>query len=342
MKDRTIAGLRTYYKDMLPGLQNIQVQNLVDITSGWESELYTFELEYGPPSDRIHEDLVLRIYSGDGAANKAAHEFSSIQQLHENGYPVPAVYLLENECSPFGDRPFIIMEKIKGEELWSKMARATEEELSELVILFCNLIAQLHKLDFHPFIIDLDHNQRENPYAFFDELMNIARNGVGKYSQPGFRAIIDWFQEHREQFRCTRPSLTHNDFHPGNVLIRENGRPIVIDWTSFRISDARFDLGWTLLLAYAYMGADWRDRILEGYEQHIGSGIQALEYFEAFACARRLFDVSTSLLLGAEKLGMRSDAVESMRRDITAHQRVYQLFVKRTNLNIPRLESQLF
>jgi len=102
MMNYTIDRLQAYYQDKHPGKQNVQVRNLADITSGWESELYTFELEYGSPSDRIREELVLRIYSGEGAAQKAAHEFHAIKTLHEPGYPVPGVYLLKKAWSILG------------------------------------------------------------------------------------------------------------------------------------------------------------------------------------------------------------------------------------------------
>jgi aminoglycoside phosphotransferase (APT) family kinase protein len=341
MKDQAIDLLQAYYQDKFPAKQNLKIRNLADITSGWESELYTFEMEYGLPSERVCEDLVLRIYSGEGAARKAAHEFHAIQKLHESGYPVPGVYLLENEGFPLDGRPFIIMERIHGEELWSKMARAAEEQLSELVSLFCKLFVRLHKLDWRAFVKSTNQAQLEDPYAYVDGLLRIIRNGVEQFPQSGFQPVVEWFQERRERLRCARPSITHNDFHPRNVLVQEDGRPVVIDWTGFRISDARFDLGWTLVLTYAYMGSAWRDRILQGYQQHAGAEIEALDDFEAFACARRLVDISISLLLGAEKRGMRSDAVAVIRNDRAAHERVYQLFVDRTGLYIPAIETLL-
>ena len=123
-----------------------------------------------------------------------------------------------------------------------------------------------------------------------------------------------------------------------NILLPPDGPPVVIDWTNFRISDARFDLAWTLVLSYAHASAEWRELILNGYERHAGAPVEALDYFEAFASARRLFDVSISLTLGAEKLGMRADAMDVIRKHLPAHKRVYQLFMQRTGLRVQAIE----
>ena len=94
----------------------MQVSNLVSITTGWESEIYAFDVEYGPAEARQREALVLRLYPGDHAHAKAAHEFQSMQQLYKMGYPVPLVHLLERADSALG-KPFVIMERIPGQVL---------------------------------------------------------------------------------------------------------------------------------------------------------------------------------------------------------------------------------
>ncbi len=114
---------------------------------------------------------------------------------------------------------------------------------------------------------------------------------------------------------------------------------MVIDWTGFAVSDSRFDLAWTLVLTHAYLGPLWRNRLLWEYERLAGRDVKALECFEVFACARRLIDLSVSLLDGAQKMGMRSEAVAAMRQDRFSFENVYELLVERTGICIKEVED---
>jgi len=116
---------------------------------------------------------------------------------------------------------------------------------------------------------------------------------------------------------------------------------MVIDWTQLSVSDPRFDLSWALLLVGSYEGPAWRERILREYERLSGAGVEQLEYFDVLACARRLFDVTTSLSLGAESLGMRPGAVERMRQQMDAFARVYELLLERTGIRVAEVERML-
>src|SRR6266516_1569650 len=101
MRDNMQSSLQAYYARAFPAKQGLQVTDLTRITAGWESEMYAFDVEYGPAEDRQCEALVLRLYPGDYAPAKAAHEFHSLRQLHQAGYPVPYVHLLEHTNAPF-------------------------------------------------------------------------------------------------------------------------------------------------------------------------------------------------------------------------------------------------
>jgi aminoglycoside phosphotransferase (APT) family kinase protein len=117
-------------------------------------------------------------------------------------------------------------------------------------------------------------------------------------------------------------------------LVKTDGGAAVIDWTNFAVTDPRFDLAWTFVLAYAHGWQDARSQILEGYQRQAGKQVEQIEAFEAIACARRLFDVTISLTQGAQRLGMNAQAVESMRANMEAYRRVHHLFVERTGLLI--------
>lgn len=75
---------------------------------------------------------MLRLYSGEEGTAKAEHEFLSIISLQRNGHPVPRVYVLESDHSPFGN-PFIIMGKVEGEVMWAQLLDSPEEKQKKLL-----------------------------------------------------------------------------------------------------------------------------------------------------------------------------------------------------------------
>ncbi|CAG0956570.1 hypothetical protein ANRL3_00589 [Anaerolineae bacterium] len=340
MNDIIACRLQDYCQDRFQCKDDVRIYNLENITAGWESEVYAFSLEHGQPSNRVRDELILRLYSGEGAGDKCAHEFLSLQRLHQVGYPVPQVHVLEHESSPFG-KPFIIMERINGQVMWAQLDTANETVRAELIASFCKLFARLHQLDWRLFVEKAEQLRFYDPYACVDEWFGTARNFLEQHPDSGFRAVVEWLEDRRALVPCQKPSPTHNDFHPNNVLVQNDNSSVVIDWTGFQISDARFDLAWTLVLADAYMGSTWREIILREYEHFSGESVGALDCFIMFACVRRLFDVTASLLYGAEKMGLRADAVTSIRKNKVAHERVYRLLLERTDLRIREVDEML-
>jgi len=333
--------LQAYCVQAFPDRQQVRIGSLARIGAGWETEIHSFDLEYRLAEQVRREGVIVRLYPGDGASAKAAHEFRSMRQLYDSGYPVPRVLALEGDSAPLGS-PFILMERIDGEILWPLLMNSTGEQQRRYLTLFCELFVRLHRLDWRPFVADAARYGRDRPtYAFVDAWLDEARAAVAHFSLPGFERLVDWLQERRHLLPCLEPSVVHWDFHPFNILLRGDGSPAVIDWSGLQVTDARFDLAWTLVLTSAYAGAGWRDSILHEYERLAGAQVYQIELFEALACARRLFDVTVSLSEGAERLGMRPEAVVLMQQQREPLQRVYDLLQARTGLRIAAVEAVL-
>jgi aminoglycoside phosphotransferase (APT) family kinase protein len=130
--DRIRGRLARYYAGRFPERVGVRIADLSDITSGWETEVYAFAVEYCEGGQRRREELILRIYPGGGASEKAGREFRAMQQLHRSGYPVPTPVLLEEDGSPF-DWPFLIMEKVHGRPLGQIMDAAPGPERQKLL-----------------------------------------------------------------------------------------------------------------------------------------------------------------------------------------------------------------
>ena len=334
--------LQGYCEGAFPAWRDVRVGEVVSVNEGWESDIYSFELTHGPDGAREREGLILRIYPGDDAVQKSAREFRGMRQLHRAGYPVPEVLVLERERSPFG-KPFVIMERIEGRMLWPVMFGPSVERKRqrELLTLFCELFVQLHALDWRPFF-DADELARHgNPYAFVDQWLDLFRGFEASFSLPGFAPVLTWLEERRDGVPCSRPAVVHLDFHPGNLLLLDDGSAAVVDWTQVGVSDLRLDLAWTMLLIGTHEGAEWRTHVMAEYERLAGSRVEGLAYFDVLACVKRLGSVVVSLLEGPEKLGMRPGAEAMMRQQMGPLGSVYDLLVERTGIRVPEIEDLL-
>ena len=331
--------LQSYLTRAWPERRGLTVSNLNTLNLGWESDVYAFDASWegraGPDA------LVLRVYPGDDAYTKSANEYRNLKLLAAGGYPVPRVDLLERDDSPFG-KPFLIMERIPGRTLWQPLFNESSEQTARLMPLFCGLFARLHAVDWRPAVPDPSVFEPGGPHAIIERQLAQWRPFAQAMPLPGFQPAWRWLDEHAQHITSERASLIHWDFHPENILLKPDGLDaVVIDWTNLDISDYRFDLAWTLLLVGSNQGMQWVGPILDGYQRAAGHPVEDLAFFEAAAAARRIFSVVGSVHFGAEKLGMRPDAVETMRRQAPALRLVYQIFQDRTGLQIPEAEAFL-
>ena len=333
--------LQTYYAKAYPSQERLQIDQLTSISSGWESDVYAFAVEHGLPDNRQSHNLVLRIYPGNDASEKSRKEFRGMSQLYKAGYPVPQVHLLEVENSPFG-KPFIIMDKIEGETLGDVMSTASPERQRELISVFSGLLVQLHTLEWQPYVSDPSrYDTSGNPYLFIDQWLNLMRNYLKQLPVEGLAVYLDWLEAHRNEMPCVMPTPVHLDYHASNVLLSDDGNPVVIDWTQIEISDPRFDLAWTLLLMGSHRDEERRQLILSEYERQLGAKVESLDYFDVAACLKRLGSVAISLVHGPEKLGMRPEAVEAMKAEADSLRKVYDLLVERTAIESPEIARLL-
>lgn len=326
--------LEQYLKAKFSDREALSITRLDKLADGWESDNHLLTVEYGGVQ-RTREKWVWRIYSGAGSQAKAAREFQSMKKLRGAGYPVPTVFLLETEHSPF-DRPFIIMELIPGEVMWDLLDKVPADRQEQLIDQFCRLFVELHGLDWKQFD---DNLPGDKPFFFIDRWLDEARGTLQNFPEVDVSPFLEWVTARRDLFACERPSPEHHDFHPGNVLVKADGSASVIDWTGFNVTDSRFDLAWSLVLAHAHGFPTWRDQIFKGYQRHAEKPVEHIEAFEAVACARRLFDLTISLTQGAQRMGMNAQAVEAMRASMDAHKRVYRLFVECTGLQIEAFDN---
>ena len=333
------SGLLRLYEREFPSWERMRILGLTRISEGWENDVYSFTVEYKEAAQKNREDLILRIYPGDDALQKSAREFNAMKQLYEVGFPVPQVLLLELDDSFFG-KPFVIMEKIDGRLMGTVVDEAGDEKKQALLTLFCTMFVDLHALDWRPFASDPSLHETREQSAIIRHRLSQWQEYAHALQMDGFDPLFDWLRERIFEVRFERPSVLHMDYHPWNILLRDDGAAFVIDWTSVEVFDFRLDLAWTLLLISTYGNPEVREPVLDEYERVAGRKVEQIEYFEAAACLRRLFSICASLSAGADKMGMRPGA-EAMMKDVNHIGNVYAVLRGRTGVTVTEVEELL-
>ena len=334
------SRLLSFLERAFPSRRNLHLSDLTKISGGWETDIYAFTLEYEEAQEARREELILRIFPGDRALDKASKEFRAMKLLHEAGYPVPQVFWLETDAATLG-QPFIMMEKVNGRLLSPAFSKASEEERSKLLNLFCRLYVQLHALDWRPFVQDDPLYKAAEPRQVISHKLDWMESFVRSVSGAAYDPLFSWLRERGADIRWERLCVTHGDYHGFNILLRTDGRAFVLDWGQVEVSDLRFDLAWTLLLSSTYGNPVARDMILEEYKRLAPYPVEQIEYFEAWAAMRRLWSIAASIGGGAQKLGMRPGAENVMKQNKAHLQTVRDLLYARTGIRIAEIENLL-
>lgn len=299
---------------------------LVPLKFGWESRVYAVEVDGSPVSSQV-----LRLYYGADGGMTALREFRALALLHEASYPVPKPLLAEPSARPLGS-PFLMMERVAGISHRSSVFNGRDESDRIFVAQFCELLARLHTLDWQRG----GEAVRIETMTLDDQLRgwaSIAHRFPSETAHPAFT----WLVSSRTHLTEVPLAPVHWDFHHENVLVDDTGRATVIDWTQFQLTDARFDLAWTMTLLGSYAGDSAAEAIRDGYIQalppgHVLRALPGLDWFEAAACAKRLLSVTIAFKHGAAALGMRPGAEETIAQGFGALAYVYRRWLALTDV----------
>jgi aminoglycoside phosphotransferase (APT) family kinase protein len=294
------------------------VCNFNFLVSGFESEIYTLQLQQSLSSPR---NYILRLFTGEGATEKLTREARALSLLQKAGYPVPALLLQEPESGILG-KPFEIIEKLEGQALWPVLASAEPRQADGLLSRFGILLAQLHKLDWRLFTENPDLYEK-NPARLFDEILSQYRSLYTKYNLEGFLQIVHWLDTHKHGI-LLQPAVIHQDFHANNVLLGSDDQLFVIDWTQFAVSDYRIDLAWTLLIMGDLGNPDWRKQISDAYASSSDGPIENLDYFNVIVSMKLLASTVIAFTFSPEEVGLRPQAVELSKEQLSIYKQLSQ------------------
>ena len=249
MDENQIQKLTEYYIQCYPKRQNFRISDTREITDGWETILYKYNINYINNEKSVSEQHVIRVFS-DNAASKSEKEFQVMMKLEDLGYPVPAVF--HNECK--GDvlgKPFIILEYLAGNTMDYHFRNVSDSEREALYRHMIELFVDLHKVKVSNVFPE---NKLSDTQEYLSFILNLIDDRIAGGKLDWVNPVVDWLKERGNDVENGELSVLHGDFHGRNIMYREDGTPAVIDWSLVHVGDYRFDLAWTIILFSAFSG----------------------------------------------------------------------------------------
>lgn len=217
----------------------------VPLTGGFSARLFAFRLEDSPGA--LQGELVLRMPARGGNVRR---EGIIQREVAKNGYPAPAVLVLDDEpTNPLG-RPYLVMPKEPGTPLFVDAGPIEVlKAFRRAPVVLAGLMADLHDLDPEPVVRALEAGGVAPDQLGERSMLDELRDAVDATEEPALTSIAAWLAAN--QPTLTTPAVCHGDLHALNVLDDASGRCTVIDWELATIGHPTLDVARTSLLLSA-------------------------------------------------------------------------------------------
>ena len=278
------------------------------VAGGFDTFTYRFELSSGGP-------LILRLYPSATRGASAEREATILAFLDGVGYPAPRPKGWSSGTADLG-APFVVMEQVEGGTVLDGI-KGHPTRAGRLIDSLAAAHASLHGVDAanwpYPVTAGGSPSDVDRRLA--------AVEGMPPPSGAGLARALAWLRANRSVAQHEEPVVCHNDFHPLNAMVDEDGRLAVIDWEGAGLGDRHSDLAHTLVLfEWAPVMASspveqvllraakpWVvNRYRAAYERHLPVEEARLHYWRAFHAAESWWEAS-SLLDGSFARDTRTD-----------------------------------
>jgi len=243
---------------------------LEPVGTGFDTYIYFFELAGRALPAGWDGPLVLRILPSPAHGERASREAAVQRFIAAAGYPAPAVVAWEDAGTELG-LPFIIMQRAPGATMLSRIT-ARPWTMRRHLRSLAGLHARLHAMP-----IDGAPLQYDRP------LVRVRLDAAAREEarRLGLQREFAWLEAHASIVEDEQPVLTHNDFHPLNVLVDPaTERMTVIDWSDVRLGDRHHDIARTTVIFWiaAIAAGSAAERIVIGLTR----GYMANTYLDAY------------------------------------------------------------
>ena len=216
--------------------ESIIVEEFKRLGFGFETKKYTFTEIIKVDSEEIARKYVLRMFPDNYGGYGAKNEFTIMDRLYKEGFPVPRVILYEEDKSILGE-PFLMMEFIENKMLFSYVVNAPPDQQEFWIKKFADVLVQLHQIDWKEIVTDRAPKNLDDPFFATDVYIDDWNLFIEKYGASQYKETLDWLKKERNNYPVKRLGFIHRDFHFANVLVRENDSLYVVDWTASNVSD---------------------------------------------------------------------------------------------------------
>ena len=215
---------------------------------GFDTHIYAFRLEADGLEPRWAQPLVLRLYTTASQAEKAAKDAAVQRFASAFGYPALEPLAIEPVAERFG-LPVMVMERVAGAPMLERMG-VNPFHIARLFASMAEAHVQLHRLPVEGCPLPYDGPLVDRRLEELRKRLDLA--GLEE-PKPGLR----WLEDQSGTVRSETVSLCHNDFHPLNIMVRDDGSLVVLDWTDAALGDRHHDVARTVVLfRFAWIAAE--------------------------------------------------------------------------------------
>lgn len=206
------------------------------IGHGWETYIHVFRLAGDSLDPAWERTLVMRIYPSADQGERAEQEAGVQRFAVERGYPAASPLAFEPDSAALG-WPFMIMEHAPGALLVELGGNPLA--VFKHAAMFGDAHVALHRLPVEGCPLPSEGFLVDRQLAQLREM--IEQSGVSGLEEP-----FAWLEANKGTVIPEELSLCHNDFHPLNIILGEDDRITVVDWSGAALGDRHQDIANTL------------------------------------------------------------------------------------------------
>jgi aminoglycoside phosphotransferase (APT) family kinase protein len=310
-----------------PMLGTISVaEGPVRFTSGLDTFVYAVKLDGSlPPEWAV--PLVLRIYPSVEQRMKAEHEFAIQRFVTARGFPAPEPLHVNVSGEPWG-LPFMIMQRATGSSAMDRFKNPLA--IAGIVKAMATLQARLH-------VMPTDGCPLPYDSPLVERRLDPSRRLISQYQPAGLDAPLRWLEDNIHLVRNEEPVLTHNDYHPFNLIV-DGDRMTLLDWSDAALGDRHCDVARTLALFWLAPSFErsflsrtvlrtLRGFIVKRYESayasHLPLDPERLRYWQALHAFKAWLQIATMRQEGEAAIGARGGVLAEIPPGLVASLRRY-------------------
>jgi aminoglycoside phosphotransferase (APT) family kinase protein len=259
LAERLLACLRTR---LGPSIEYMAPP--VALSGGFDTSVFAFRLKDAPAE--WSAELVLRVMAFATSAMRVRREAATHAALVEAGFPAPRILLTETDGVVLG-KPFLIMERVPGETMWSAIVGPNGRlgRLATMPRRLGEIHARLHGIAGEALIRSAARFDVDPALVTVGGEVRRIRTRIAEAGATGLLPGAAWLEDKMPP--PAQPEvICHGDFHPLNVMVQDERVSGVIDWAQAIAAEPAYDVAASRVLGlFANLSASAWVRVPLGF-----------------------------------------------------------------------------